>query len=147
MKLLVGYGNTMRRDDGVGWLVAGQLAPVVRVITAHQLMPEIAYEVAHAGCVVFVDASIEGNAGDVQTRVLHPLDRLEDAHALTPPGILYLAGYLYDRMPPAHLVTITGETFDLGDTLSGTVQAAVPQAIDAICQLLDVPRPPRETGA
>jgi len=139
MTVLVGYGNTMRRDDGVGWRVVRQLAPHctgVQVITAHQLMPELAADVAGAAQVVFVDASIDGTPGEVGIHRLHPLDRLEDAHALTPPGILYLASYLYERVPPAHLVTITGETFALGDTLSATVEAAVPRAVDVICELL-----------
>lgn len=141
MKLLIGYGNTMRQDDGIGWLIADHLAPQyddtdVTVIQAHQLMPEIASSMADADRVIFVDASIEGVAGEIQVQQLQPAVELGDAHALTPSQILRLTEYLYGQCPTTYLVTITGAWFDLGDTLSEAVEAAVPQAVSAIQSLL-----------
>lgn len=141
MRLLIGYGNTLRRDDGVGRSIVDRLTPLyagtdVSCITTPQLLPEVAALVAQAQRVVFVDASIEGQAGTVRVDEVRPLDYLEEAHAFTAPGILYLANLLYLASPPAHLVTVTGADFDLGETLSEAVEAAIPQAITEIRRLL-----------
>jgi hydrogenase maturation protease len=44
--LLIGYGNTLRNDDGVGVRIAEIIAeenrPHVQVIATHQLTPELA---------------------------------------------------------------------------------------------------------
>ena len=141
MKLLVGYGNTLRQDDGVGWWIASQLAPrycdsEVAVVCVHQLLPEIAQSVAESEQVVFVDACIEGPAGCVTVQQIEPASAIGEAHALHPPEILRLAHHLYGVCPPAWLVTIAGETFELGDTLSDPVQAAIPRAVEEISQIL-----------
>lgn len=141
MKLVVGYGNTLRRDDGVGWYVTDRIVPEacggdLAVVQVHQLMPEIAAQVATADKVVFVDAAIVGQPGQIQVAPVYPAAQVGDAHSLTPPQILRLAQQLYERVPPVHLVTITGESFELGETLSPTVQAVVPQALRAIYALL-----------
>lgn len=139
MKLLVGYGNTLRRDDGVGCWLVQQLAPeypAVKAITAHQLLPEIAAEVAQVAGVIFVDAAIDGDPGSVRTQKLAPLTHLQDAHALTPAGVLHLCGYLYDTQPTAHLITVTGCDFALGEGFSPAVEAALPHALSEIRRLL-----------
>ena len=66
--LVVGYGNPLCGDDGVGWHAAGLLASDprldgVRVVTHHQLAPELATDVSRASLVVLVDASTDGDPG------------------------------------------------------------------------------------
>ena len=73
--LVVGYGNELRCDDGVGPKVAAALQemklPGVRTITCHQLTPELAEPVSQARRVVFVDAAVDAAAG-IQWRELRP---------------------------------------------------------------------------
>ena len=63
--LILGCGNTLRGDDGVGpWLCAWAerrlcSEPGVRVIARQQWTPELAEDVAAADAVVFIDCSIE----------------------------------------------------------------------------------------
>jgi hydrogenase maturation protease len=140
MKLLVGYGNTLRQDDGLGWLIADQLRSyyedsLVSVISTPQLMPELALPVAECELVVFVDASVEGTAGVVCTQQLQAATALREPHTLQPADILGLADYLYGACPKAYLVTVTGESFGLGDTLSTAVQSAIPEVIVQIKEL------------
>jgi hydrogenase maturation protease len=44
--LLIGYGNPLRGDDGLGWQVADQVArdadKSIKVVATHQLTPELA---------------------------------------------------------------------------------------------------------
>lgn len=142
MKLLVGYGNTMRQDDGVGCWIASHLAPHyaddanVNIRQVRQLMPELAEEVARASHVIFVDASIEGEVAEVAVQPITPTNTFGDAHALYPPQILHLAQALYGQCPLAHLVTITGTNFDLGESLSPQVELAIPHALTIIKNLL-----------
>src|SRR2546423_15711798 len=62
--LVIAYGNRLRGDDAVGWVVADSLTDDFRmdgadVIAVHQLTPELAEEVTRASRVVFVDARID----------------------------------------------------------------------------------------
>ena len=73
--LVIGYGNTLRHDDGVG-VRAAELMRVdprfagVDVVTVHQLTPELALDVGAASLVVFVDADVSVPPGEV---VVHRL--------------------------------------------------------------------------
>jgi len=60
--LIIGWGNPLRGDDGVGWraaeLLSGTLAGHdVAVRVSHQLMPELAEEISRSEFVVFIAAS------------------------------------------------------------------------------------------
>jgi hydrogenase maturation protease len=72
--LIIGYGNPLRSDDGVGWQAAELLTDDPRladaqILACHQLTPELAEDVSRAGFVVLIDASTEpGVPGSVETR-------------------------------------------------------------------------------
>src|ERR1700760_3046932 len=75
--LVVGYGNPLRADDGLGCHVAREIAhhlsndPRVEVVPCHQLAPEIAEKIAKADFVIFIDATTEGEPGTIaETTVL-----------------------------------------------------------------------------
>src|SRR5215472_4005839 len=66
--LIIGYGNPLRADDGVGWRMACRLGELVRdepfeVLAVHQLTPELAEPISRAELVIFVDASHNGLPG------------------------------------------------------------------------------------
>ena len=58
--LVIGYGNTLCSDDGVGPVIAQQIArrnlPQVQSLAVHQLTPELASEISKVDVVYFVDA-------------------------------------------------------------------------------------------
>jgi len=59
--LIIGCGNPLRGDDGLGWVVADCLAavltdPAVEIVRTHQLTPEMAESFTSAKLVVIVDA-------------------------------------------------------------------------------------------
>jgi len=75
--LIIGYGNTLRGDDGFGWRAAEQLAAShsigdVEVQTQHQLTPELAQTMSEADTVVFLDAAADGPPGQVRYRRIEP---------------------------------------------------------------------------
>ena len=125
--LLIAYGNSLRRDDGAGLALAEQLAALwqqagiaVRHLATQQLTPEIALEISAPDVthVVFVDT----RSSNINTVKLQPLVPDEPGrrlgHHLTPESLLFYAGRLYNRCPPAWLLTIPGTDFGFGEEFS-----------------------------
>lgn len=130
--LIIGVGNSLRSDDGVGWRVAQELSEQmpgsdVDVIAVQQLLPEIAEPVSRAEKVLFVDALQSGKPGSIQVqRVVPAAESRFDSHHLTPARLLKLAIELYKGYPEAFLLTVGGECFGPGETFSAAVRGALP---------------------
>lgn len=140
--LIIGIGNGLRSDDGVGWHVGSELsrqqsAPDVEVIVVQQLMPEIAEPISRADKVLFVDAVEGGTPGTVSGQRIAPaLQSRLDSHHLTPASILRLALDLYERCPEAFLLTVVGESFGPGEKFSAAVSGALPAVRGSIERFL-----------
>ena len=57
----------------------------------------------------------------------------------SPEGLLLLAERLYDARPRAYLVTIGAASFALGEDLSPSVAAALPEAAALVRRVLATP--------
>jgi hydrogenase maturation protease len=79
--VVIGYGNTLRGDDGAGPAVAQAIAdralPGVRSLAVPQLTPELAEIVAEANLVVFVDAALMAEDDGIRAVSVQPAQRLE----------------------------------------------------------------------
>ncbi len=151
--LVIGFGNTLRSDDGVGWLLAGEVEatpePGLEVRQVQQLTPELAADVARARLVIFLDARIQASSGrdvgprDSQNRVsietVIPTGDAPLMHGLTPGHLLALACALYGKSVPARVVSILVDSLDLGDKLSPQVSRAMPAALAATWGLIRSP--------
>lgn len=140
--LVIGYGNTLRGDDGLGSHIVAALerrsTAGLRIVSAHQLYPEMAEAISQAAYVIFVDASVEGDAGTIQQCDLTPIakpDILFSPHHLTPESLLYAARTLYANCPAATLITVTGQCFDCIEALSDPVARAIPDVVHQIERL------------
>ncbi|MCE0521806.1 MAG: hydrogenase maturation protease [Methylacidiphilales bacterium] len=134
--LIIGYGNPLRGDDGLGWEVAGRLAasitdPSVAIITAHQLMPELAEPIHEAELVIFVDASSEGDPGAWRCAEAAPSPAYAPAlgHHFDVAGLLAYSESVFQTCPRALLVSVTAETFACHDALSPCVEKALPAVV------------------
>src|SRR5579885_1525828 len=105
--LIIGYGNTLRGDDAVGYLAAERLAstitdPGVEIRAVHQLTPELAERISQAEKVIFLDAAVDGDRGAIQKRAIVPAaDPQAWTHSSTPEGLLSMASALFGTAPPA----------------------------------------------
>ncbi len=140
--LVIAYGNPLRGDDGLAWRVADELrhnAPeLARILCVHQLTPELAEEASDAELVIFLDAAAEGSAGEVLCRPVEA--QTEPArfwHHIAPAEILSLCERLYAAKPRGFLLTVCGEHFKHGDTLSPVAIGAIPRAVAALCALTE----------
>jgi hydrogenase maturation protease len=139
--LLIGCGNPLRGDDGAGPAAAAACAdqvPDVEIIVVHQLTPELSEPISRAPIVIFIDAGVDGSAGAVRITALAKRSDVDApvSHHLTPSALLELAAGLYERCPPAFLVTIGGGRFEMEEGLSRKVSAAIPVAVETIRRLL-----------
>ena len=143
MALIIGYGNPLRGDDGIGWAVVEQLdssliisQSSLELLAVHQLMPELADPVSEADLVIFVDACVDGEPGDVGVTAVasHPIAQ-SYTHHLGPVELLSYAQGVNGRCPSAYLITITGQSFGYEEKLSPPVEKAIPQVIKTIQNL------------
>jgi len=134
--VVIGIGNTLRRDDGVGHAVVEVLREhadpaEIELSTCHQLLPECVVSLEGRRGVVFVDATVERPAGEIGTRAVEAdAEPWRWGHQLRPETVL---GLLDDTSRPAALVVGIGAAdFDYGEELGKPVRAAVPAAVEAI---------------
>ena len=127
--LVIGYGNSLRSDDGAGPFVARQLG--AGAIAYHQLAPELAATISQAQRVIFVDAHAGVPAGQI---VIQPiLPRVSAAiHRFAPETLLAWSQQLYGRAPDAVLIGIGGESFAFGEGLSPAARRAARAALRVI---------------
>jgi hydrogenase maturation protease len=141
MKMLViGYGNELRQDDGVGprlaRIVAGWQRLDLEGLAVHQLTPELAEPMSQAERVVFVDAGrVTGSPR---------LQRLEPGgtgsawgHACDPRDLLGLTESVYGRRPQGWLMEVPACHLGLGEELSPVAEQGLKTAAEQIRQLAD----------
>lgn len=137
--LIIGYGNLLREDDGVGRLAAERLAeelrdPRVTVMPCHQLNLEMVEPISQADCVLFIDAAAHGIPGVMSIVHVRPITVPPESfsHRLEPGVLLAASMALYGRTPEALALTISGERFDYGETLSPIMAEVLPLAVDRV---------------
>ncbi|MBB5021658.1 hydrogenase maturation protease [Desulfurispira natronophila] len=136
MWLIIGYGNLLRGDDGLGCLLARRLASYLppdraHVIATHQLTPELALEMAepHIHRVLFMDA--RRNQSSILT-----YDELSadpgvgsPGHQLQPSALLGITATLYDRADlRGWLLGLRGINFELGASPDALAQKVLLEA-------------------
>lgn len=140
--LVIGYGNTLRSDDGAGQraaeLVESWNIADVRSLMVHQLTPELATEIALAERVIFVDAiAAEQVQSTVKIEKLVGEDMSQvSGHDCHPRYLLSLTKKLYQKEPPAYWVLIPAMQFEFGETFSFLTQQSLEIALINIRNLL-----------
>lgn len=133
--LVVGYGNTLRSDDGFGPAVAQCLAARsnderVRILVRHLLTVDLVVDLEQSDFCVLVDATTEGPVGRLVVRQIQP-EPIEPAalgHELSAASLLGLTQQLAGRAPRCLLVTTAAHTMELGEQLSEAVAKLVDAA-------------------
>ena len=134
--LVIGIGNPLRGDDGLGWRAVEALrrtayAQEVDTITCHQLTPELAETAAAADCVIFIDACIGNPPGKIRVNRIarshgggQPL-----THRLDPQGLMQYARTIYGASPQAWIFSMTGADYDYCEGLSAAVESELPALV------------------
>jgi hydrogenase maturation protease len=132
--LVIGIGNPLRGDDGVGWWLVEELGPPHQAV--HQLTPECAALLVDVERVLFVDAWCAEPLPSVPvlTELLpadYGLTAAEGSafsHHLSPGVLLAISQHLYGRSPQAWQLLVPAAQFGHGEALSPQLRALLPQA-------------------
>jgi hydrogenase maturation protease len=141
--LVVGYGNPLRTDDGIGWRAVEAVAADPRLagataIAIHQLLPELALDVSQASLVVLVDARVGLVPGAVAVDLVEPAATGATAwsHHLTPAALGGMARELYGQVPAIFTVGVGVASMDAGDRPTTAVEAAIPLIVETVARLV-----------
>ena len=139
MILILAYGNSLRRDDGAGFALADiierllhEAGTTVGRIDSHQLGPELALDMAadNISAVVFVDTrAVSDTSDNMQVRIRPTVDARSSSpalgHQLDDSVLMAYIRHLFDKAPPAWLITVPGVDFSHGEGLSDTCRRAI----------------------
>jgi len=133
--LVIGYGNTLRGDDGAGIRAAELVAtrlPDVDSLCVHELQPELAETISLYDRVFFLDASIRSER--LRQFTLEPGAAAPDgSHTLSPATLLSLSQTLYRRLPhTATLIEIPAFRCDFGEQLSTETEGFVNACVEKV---------------
>jgi len=149
--LIIGIGNPLRGDDGLGWHVIERLRgraaeESADLLACHQLTPELAAPLAQSKRVIFIDAAEGKPAGEVRVERIDSVNGPQAApgvlsHRLDPPALVCYAKSLYGKVPEAILVSVKGSAYDFSENLSEAAMSAVPEVLRLVDDLLIAGRP------
>jgi len=151
--VIFAYGNLSRGDDALGpqlldlidnyWQqkeAKNQFTEKnhIEFIEDFQLQIEHALDLQHHDLALFIDASVSCPQPYCFTR-LHPVqDDSYTTHALHPAAVLYVYQQTIGQPPPpAFLLTVRGEAFELGSPLSAMARQNLTTAFTFLTQLIE----------
>ena len=149
--LVIGYGNPLRSDDGLGWQVALDLlrtstSPDVEILPCRQLTPELIEAISNAGTVIFIDCAKGDEPGQLRCEGLRALpEPVPLTHDLTPAALLALGSELYGVCPRAFLLSIQGANYAVGDQLSPSVSTRIAELKSMVWKLVEECLSPAES--
>jgi hydrogenase maturation protease len=144
--VILGVGNELYRDDGVGVVVARALAadhlpPEVTVVEGHVGGINLLFEMEGASRVILIDA-VQMDLAPGTVRVFRPdevstiqLQNMASLHQVGLGHVLEL-GRLLGLTDHIHIVGIQPLEVAAGLSLTPTVAQAVPEAVAAVKRLL-----------
>ena len=135
--LIIGYGNPLREDDGIGSraaeLVEQSLAPgVAGILQCRQLTPELALEVENASLVIFLDAAVGPQAGSISMEAIYAAEFSSWTHHFTPRQLLGLV----KAPPPAYWITCGAAALGWRENLTPQGEASAVKMAEAALKLL-----------
>jgi hydrogenase maturation protease len=141
--LIIGYGNTLRGDDGAGYRVAEEVVEwnlnSVRSQFMHQLTPELAEEISRATVVFFIDAVIAGidRSPGITIELLDAIATESfSGHFADPRSLLFLTQTLYGITPSAYRILIPAIQFGFSEELSLVTQKSIHITLNKIKEFI-----------
>jgi hydrogenase maturation protease len=144
--LVLTVGNPSRGDDAIGPELASRLEtarlPGVEVLAEFQLQVENALDLAGRSRVIVIDAGV-GTIAPIELSRVRPAPALtHTSHAVSPGALLST----YERVsvqaaPELWLLSVRGESFELGASLSAAARRRAERAwqmLPALCRV-DLP--------
>jgi len=148
--LVVGIGNPSRGDDAIGPLAIERLEalglPGVELLTDFQLQVEHALDLVGRREVVFVDATVAGEAAWTFEPVTPAPEQGATTHGFAPGAVLDVYRQYTDApLPQAYVLAVRGRDFELGAALSAdaarNLDAALAMLVGHLTEATGMPAP------
>jgi len=123
--IVIGIGNSGRRDDGLGWAFLEEIEQKWPELCdfeyRYQLQIEDAELISHYERVLFVDADLNQHKRGFEFRPVRALAGASfTTHEMSPGNVLDLCQKIYNKSPDCFLLAISGISFELELGLSET---------------------------
>ncbi len=134
--LIIGVGNTLRSDDGIGAYICLQMdalhLPDVAIRILHQLQIELIEDVVDYDSVIIADASVTGADFEFHSVLMDETQALSSSHHLNANMLGALAQKIYGKNIPIFLCSVRGENFEMGEKLSVKAKMNADNAVKMI---------------
>jgi hydrogenase maturation protease len=141
--LVIGYGNALRCDDGLGpravaMLEADPRLAGVTLLARHQLTPDLVLDIHQADFVILIDATHDAPAGVITSAPIGDGRAGGSAwsHHVDPATLVALAAELYGQVPVVISVSVGIGSVDAGEDLSPPVTAAMPRLVETVASIV-----------
>ncbi len=148
--LVFACGNPSRGDDALGpeflqrleaWLEhhpkSEKLSEQIELLTDFQFQIEHAVDLHGRDRVIFVDASLSAKPAFEFKQIFAVRDNSFTTHSMSPEAVLDVYQTMYQEHPPdCYILSIRGDSFELGDVISPAAEHNLEQALAFIKQKL-----------
>jgi len=138
--LIVGIGNPIRSDDGIGNYVCEKInsmnVPGVETLRVHQLELEFIETFSIYDVVMIVDASVNGSDAEI-TPLEEVRPSIPSSHHMRPDELKSITELTMNSSLNFILCTVKGVNFDFGEELSETAIRNANLAVDLIRQWIN----------
>lgn len=133
--LVVGVGNPLRSDDGIGPYVAHLLnekhIPQVQTLIVQQLNPEMIEYMTNFDPIIIVDANLGKHEMEFK-KLNTPACGVSSSHYATPALLASLAQTVYGKTLNVYTCLLKGENFEVGEGFSVSAKTIADRAVDTI---------------
>ncbi|MFA5454265.1 MAG: hydrogenase maturation protease [Sulfurimonas sp.] len=116
MRVIIGYGNSLRGEDAFGLDVIKELQKLTlketKLLSAHQLTPEIVLELQDADEIIFIDTCHDEKNPYTLACSLAEQSTLNLSHHISPKTIIYMLKNLYDKTTDFYIYSMMSNSFE-----------------------------------
>lgn len=145
--VVIGYGNTLRGDDGLGPYVVEDLQDAVSLYgsaVSTMILPQLdvtlASQIPEVDIVLFVDARADDSEELVRIEQIEPsadpVGPHHTSHTISVPVLLRIALDWYGAAPLCYAVMPKGYDFSIGESISPRARIAAAYARNRIMEIL-----------
>lgn len=134
----IGFGNTIRSDDGLGPYIIAQLEQRLcrydnfTFITLHQIDLALAPSLIEYNEIIFIDAAVDIDDEVIIEKIIPAQTFAFTTHTGSIQQLLHIASKLYSAVPICRIMRVRGHEFGFGEELSEKGKQAAERAVDAI---------------
>ena len=136
-KIIIGIGNPILGDDAFGFEIVNLYNDThmenndIDCFHVQQLGLELLPYFEDCKLIIFVDASVKIEEGDINVEIIEPGSFIENpvSHFFDPETLLSSTYALYNRHPKTIMVSVGARDFEIREGLTDKIKAKVPEIL------------------